>query len=112
MYESTIIEHPFFDDFLRAFQAASPRKLDAEVRQKLKELECALFPSSWLGRRWTGWEIGIPRPPELVPNKCWTYTNSTRPCSSVISSSALKEVSSTAITQLWSKNSVKGLKAE
>ena len=66
MSETTIVEHPFFDAYAEAFQVAASKELGAEGRQRLKEINCALFPNSYLKKQWPGWEIGIPRPAELV----------------------------------------------
>ena len=69
MSETIIIEHPFFDDYAEAFQSVAVKELGAEGRERLKEVQCALFPSSYLTKRWQGWEIGIPRPAELIPKE-------------------------------------------
>ena len=69
MAEIIILEHPFFDDFAEAFQSVAVRKLGTEYREKLKKIYSSLFPSSYLKIRWPGWEIGIPRPKESVPNE-------------------------------------------
>lgn len=66
MSETIIPDHPFFDDYVKVFQSACLKELGAEGRQRLKEVVCALFPSSILEERWPGWEIGIPRPAKLL----------------------------------------------
>lgn len=63
------VEHPFFNDFAEAFQAVAVKKLGPKDREQLKQIYCSLLPSSYLKIRWPGWEIGIPRPKESVPNE-------------------------------------------
>jgi len=61
-----IIEHPFFDDYARAFQARCLREFREEGREHLKKLVCTLMPSETLELKWPGWEIGMPRPVEFA----------------------------------------------
>ncbi len=44
MSETTIVEHPFFNAYGEAFQATASKELGAKGRQRLKEINCALFP--------------------------------------------------------------------
>ena len=67
--DKVIVEHPFFDDYIKAFQAFAVKQVDAQNRERLKKLNCSLFPPLQVSYRWEGWQIGIPRPPELFPKE-------------------------------------------
>ena len=44
MSETTIVKNQFFNAYVEAFQTAALKELGAEARQRLKEINCALFP--------------------------------------------------------------------
>ncbi len=67
--DKIIIEHPFFDDYIKAFQEGAVKQVDAQNRKRLKKLNCSLFSPLYVSQRWKGWQIGIPRPPELFPKE-------------------------------------------
>lgn len=69
MTQGTVIDHPCFEDYARAFQSRAARELGEEGRARLKRINCVVFPSSYLAEHWPGWEVAIPRPPELVPEE-------------------------------------------
>lgn len=73
--EVVVLDHPFWDDYLEAFRLASIKEVDYETAEKIRQLNCTLFPPSLLRIRWPGWELGIPRPPGSVPKEVLTLWN-------------------------------------
>ncbi|GAG04088.1 unnamed protein product, partial [marine sediment metagenome] len=69
MKECVILEHPFFDDYMIAFQSAAFKEVDPQSREKIRKLMCELLPSKYLKMRWEGWQMGIRRPPESFPKE-------------------------------------------
>jgi len=67
--ENRIIEHPFFEVFIEAFQAFCSKKIEKEEYGRFKQTFCGKFPDTYLEKYWEGVEIGIPRPSELVPQE-------------------------------------------
>lgn len=63
-----VIDHPFFDDFAAAYEAAAVRKPGPDDWERIRQLYCSVYPESILSIHWPGWQLGIPRPDDTFPN--------------------------------------------
>jgi len=69
MSEKIVKKHPFFEDLVRAINSYESRKVTQEEFESLKDYVCTIYPSSLLNIKWGGWEIGLPRPDDEIPQK-------------------------------------------
>jgi len=71
--QGEILEHPFFQDWVEAVQSYSGKMLEDEELEKTRQVFCSLFPEQILKNRWDGWQLGIPRSKDVMPEKAFNF---------------------------------------
>lgn len=61
-----VIDHPFWDFYEKAVRRRFKPGMPQEVYDRLRDINCKLFPENILRIAWRGMEIRSPRPPSLV----------------------------------------------
>lgn len=73
--EKVVLDHPFWDDYAEVLKSAAVKEMDSDSLEKFRQLNCSLLPSQLLKVHWPGWELGIPRPPKLIPKETLSLWN-------------------------------------
>jgi hypothetical protein len=69
------LKHPFFQDWVEAVQSYYRKTLEDEELGKIRQVSCSLYPEPILARRWDGWQLGIPRPNDLIGEEAFNFYN-------------------------------------
>ena len=73
--EKVVLDHPFWDDYAEVLKSAAVKEIDSDSLEKFRQLKCSLLPPHLLKVHWPGWELGIPRPPNLIPKEALSLWN-------------------------------------
>lgn len=71
LLQGETLEHPFFEDYVEAVQSYSGKTFGKKGRDKLRQVYCTIYPALIIETHWDGWQLGIPRPKDLMPEEAF-----------------------------------------
>jgi len=73
--EKVVLDHPFWDDYAEVFKSSAVKEIDSDILEEFRQLKCSLLPFHLLKIHWPGWELGVPRPTNLIPKEAISLRN-------------------------------------